>query len=120
MSDDDLPLKDSKHILLRAAEIDSVASETISLRALRDAARQAGIAEESFHQALEEHRLAQAELEQRAIRRRRLIWRVAIAGGAFTVIDGLLFLLAMNTRTTPRGFPPPSAQSSPRPDSAAT
>jgi hypothetical protein len=120
MSDQHLPLKIAHDILHRAAELDGASGEVISLPALRDAARQAGIAEHSVDRALEEHRRAVVDRARRSRARQRWLRRSALALGTLAVIYGILFLLPWSWNTTPRSIPAPTTQTSPHPDSAAT
>lgn len=82
----------AREILTRAAEIDRHAADAVSIETLREAAREAGIAESSIAAALAEH----AETEGRGLavqtRRRTLVRAFAVigAGGVLLIVMALL------------------------------
>lgn len=118
-----VPDEAAREILRRAAEIDRVNAESMSLETLRAAAREAGIAEASIEAALTEH-AQQQSLEVRptpTVPRRRVI--AAVVAVVALLIGGFVFMrlvAPIETRTpapttapTPAPTPPPP-QATPR------
>jgi hypothetical protein len=97
----------ARQILQRAAEIDRAASEVVSLETLREAAREAGIAESSFDAALSEETVDRSSI----LTRRR--WLV----GAFISIATatlLFYGVARRVKVSPRPAPPDTPLTSDR------
>jgi hypothetical protein len=103
----------AKKILQRAAEIDRVRSESVSVDTLREAAREAGIAESSFDAAVSEVTTAAPVRKQRFLGERRL----AVAA-AVLLFMGLFAMFIARATTAPNSTPGPlpADRSAPAPD----
>jgi hypothetical protein len=82
----------ARAILERAAEIDRRAGEVMSIETLRQAAREAGIAESSFAAALSEHEQGTSREATTHSRRQTVVRAFAGIGGAMILLLGIAII----------------------------